>query len=134
MKPACIVYAWPPVLWQAQSPPQWRFVHLGTQILSRRKRCAGQTVWANALPEGTAGVAWEWVQLQPGVLAVADPMGFISNLCWVDAEGRALPNIQQALHLNEIVHALPWQSEVERALRGEPAAGLPSPRVAAASM
>jgi hypothetical protein len=121
MAPACIVYAWPPVLWQADSTPQWHFVHLGTQVLStqRRKRCSGQTVWANSLPEGTAGLAWDWVQLPQGVVAMADPFGLISNLCWVDANGRALPTIQQALHLNEIVHALPWQTEVERALQDE---------------
>ena len=33
-----------------------------------------------------------------------------------DSHGEILPTTQAALHLNEIVHTLPWQNEVQRAL------------------
>ena len=78
--------------------------------------CSGQTLWARTGDETTAGVAWDWVQLHQGVVAMADPMGLVTNLMLLDAHGEPIPTLQVTLHLNEIVHALPWQTEVERAL------------------
>jgi hypothetical protein len=34
----------------------------------------------------------------------------------IDARGEVMPSRRAALHLNEIVHLLPWQNEVQRAL------------------
>ena len=78
--------------------------------------CCGQTLWAGSGDDSTAGVAWDWVQLHQGVVAMADPMGLVTNLTLLDAHGEPIPALQATLHLNEIVHALPWQTEVERAL------------------
>ena len=47
---------------------------------------------------------------------MADPMALVTNLQLTDSHGEILPSTQAALHLNEIVHMLPWQSEVQRAL------------------
>lgn len=120
MTPAWIVYSWPPVLWQAVDTPALSFGHLGTRVLtsgSGENPCTGQTVWGGTSADGAAGVAWDWVQLQRGVVAMADPMGLITNLQFVDERGDALPPLAATLHLNELVHALPWQNEVERALQ-----------------
>ena len=120
MIPAWIVYSWPPVLWQAIGVPLFNFGHLGTRVLSAgnaNNPCSGQTVWGRTSDEGAAGVAWDWVQLQEGVVAMADPMGLITNLRIVDEHGDALPALSASLHLNEIVHALPWQTEVQRVLQ-----------------
>ena len=119
MTPAWIVYSWPPILWQAIGTPLLSFGHLGTRVLtsgSGDDPCTGQTLWGGTSAGGSAGVAWDWVQLQRGVVAMADPMGLITNLQLVDEHGDALPAIAATLHLNEIVHALPWQDEVQRAL------------------
>ena len=119
MTPAWIVCAWPRVLWQAKSAPELQFVHLGTRVLNTgdaENPCSGQTVWGNPSAEPAAGVAWDWVELQQGVVAMADPFGLVTNLQLTDARGRPLPSMQATLHLNEIVHTLPWQSEVQRAL------------------
>jgi hypothetical protein len=119
MTPAWIVCAWPPVLWQAESAPELHFVHLGTRVLTKgddEHPCCGQTVWGNPSAEPAAGVAWDWVELQQGVVAMADPFGLVTNLQLTDASGQPLPSMQATLHLNEIVHTLPWQSEVQRAL------------------
>lgn len=119
MTPAWIVCAWPPVLWQAESAPELHFVHLGTRVLSpgdSDQPCSGQTVWGNPSEEPVAGVAWDWVELQQGVVAMADPFGLVTNLQLTDSSGHPLPTMQATLHLNEIVHTLPWQSEVQRAL------------------
>lgn len=119
MSPAWIVCAWPPVLWQAESAPRLHLVHLGTHVLSSRDRdlpCSGQTLWGDASSDHSAGVAWDWVEVQHGVVAMADPLGLVTNLKFLDAHGEALTAYQVAVQLNELVHALPWQNEVQRAL------------------
>ena len=119
MTPAWIVYAWAPVLGQAGSAPRLHLVHLGTRVLSSGEEdipCSGQTLWANDSEEHAAGVAWEWVELRQGVVAMSDPFGMVTNLRLIDAQGEALSPTQMTLHLHRLVHALPWQSEVERVL------------------
>jgi hypothetical protein len=119
MTPAWIVCAWPPVLCQADSAPRLHFVHLGTHVLkpdSRDSPCHGQTLWGEPSADRTAGVAWDWVEVQEGVVAIADPLGLVTNLKLLDAHGEALSEFEIAVRLNGLVHALPWQSEVQRAL------------------
>lgn len=124
MTPAWIVCSWPPVLWQAQCAPDLHFVHLGTRVLSNgdgMQPCTGQTLWGDPTTDHAAGVAWDWVELQRGVVAMADPFGLVTNLQLTNAAGEVLPSVQAALHLNEIVHGLPWQSEVQRVLERDAA-------------
>lgn len=118
--PAWTVYAWPPVLWQAACAPRLQLVHLGTRVLKKGadgsgSNC-GQTLWAASSGECAAGVAWDWIELRCGVVAIADPLALVTNLTLVDAQGEALSPHAAAAHLNELVHGLPWQSEVCRAL------------------
>lgn len=120
MTPAWIVCAWPPVLWQASSAPQLHFVHLGTHVATFGDHagtcCCGQTLWGEASGERSAGVAWDWVQIAQGVVAMADPLSLVTNLKLLDEQGEVLPAREVVVHLNEIVHALPWQTAVQRAL------------------
>jgi hypothetical protein len=120
MTPAWTVYAWPPVLWQAARAPRLQLVHLGTHVRKSDDGAAppcGQTLWAQAgAADLAAGVAWDWVELRCGVVAIADPLGMVTNLTLLDEAGQALSPHATAVHLNELVHALPWQSEVCRAL------------------
>lgn len=130
MIPAWIVCAWPPLLWQAGSAPELQLAHLGTRVLTfgdPAGPCSGQTLWGESSPERTAGVAWDWVQIQQGVVAIADPLGLITNLKLLDADGVALTVQQTAIQLNEIVHSLPWQTEVQRALSESAAATTATP-------
>jgi hypothetical protein len=78
--------------------------------------CSGQTIWVGPLDHAEAGVAWDWIQMPRGIVAMADPMCVVTNLRFVGAEGEVLTAWEAARHLNEIVHMLPWQNEVERAL------------------
>jgi hypothetical protein len=48
---------------------------------------------------------------------MSDPLGMVTNLRLIDAHGDALSQTQVAVHLHQLVHALPWQSEVSRAIR-----------------
>jgi hypothetical protein len=120
MTPAWIVYAWAPVLWQASSAPRLHLVHLGTRVLTFGDDdgpCSGQTLWCDESEDYAAGVAWDWVELRAGVVAMSDPLGMVTNLRLIDAHGDALSQTQVAVHLHQLVHALPWQSEVSRVIR-----------------
>lgn len=111
--------AWPPVLWQAGTRCPTRFQHLGTRIAFHGDPLlppAGQTIWAAHGDDGEAGMAWDWVQIAQGVVALADPMSVVTNLRFLSNDGQVLTAYESALFLNEILRDLPWQSEVQRAL------------------
>jgi hypothetical protein len=111
--------AWPPLLWQATGPEHVRFHHLGTRITlagDASGGIAGQTVWSAKSVDGEAGMAWDWVQLSRGVVAIADPMSVVTNVRLIGEEGEVLTAHEAARYLNEMVRALPWQEEVQRAL------------------
>ncbi len=61
-------------------------------------------------------MAWDWIQITRGVVAIADPMSLVTNLRLIGDEGEVLTAHQSACFLNELVRALPWQREVQRAL------------------
>jgi hypothetical protein len=112
--------AWPPLLWQASDPEQMHFHHLGTRVAcdGEARSCpAGQTVWAASGTDGEAGMAWDWIQIARGVVAIADPMSVVTNVRFVGAGGEVLTAQEAALFLNALVRTLPWQQEVQRALR-----------------
>lgn len=118
--PAWSVYAWPALVCRAEAAPAWQLTHLGTCIFSpgdAQQPCCGQTLWGSDLEFGAAALAWDWVGLCPGVVALADPLGLITNVHLVDDAGEPLPTLQAAMHLNQMVRALPWQTEVQRALQ-----------------
>ena len=112
--------AWPPILWQAGLSSGLRFHHLSTRVsISDEQNCrvAGQTLWGGVSSDGEAGVAWDWIEMPRGLVAMADPMCVVTNIRLVGDEGEVLTAFEAARFLNEIVHMLPWQSEVQRAIR-----------------
>ena len=62
-------------------------------------------------------MAWDWIEIARGVVAIADPLSVVTNVRLVSPDGEVLTALQAARFLNEMVRALPWQQEVERALR-----------------
>jgi hypothetical protein len=116
--PAWAVFAWPTVLWQAPHPEGRRFMHLGTRVTNPGQPvCSGQTLWGDSEAEQAAGLAWDWIELTHGVVAMADPMAVITNVRLLGPGGEVLTASEAAPHLNELVHALPWQCEVQRAIK-----------------
>lgn len=115
--------AWPPLLWQVGASTRVRFQHLDTRVTfvgDASEPTFGQTVWAGFGDDGEAGMAWDWVQVARGVVAMADPMSVITNVRLIGDEGEVLTAHAAARYLNEFVRALPWQYEVRRALDGLP--------------
>lgn len=119
MTPAWIVYAWPRILCEAQSATRLQFAHLSTSVLvagDAAHPAMGQTLWLGEDGKGRAGVAWDWISLSAGVVAMVDPMALVTNLQFLNQEGEVLAPMESVRQLNEIVHTLPWQDEVQRAL------------------
>lgn len=117
--PAWALRAWPPLLWQVSREIQLQLQHVGTQVIDTGDgvfRTAGQTLWACQCAEGDAGMAWDWIELGQGVVAMADPLAVVTNLRLVGHEGEKLDRYESARRINQIVHQLPWQTEVERVL------------------
>lgn len=111
--------AWPPLLWQVSRADSLPLEHLGTQVTrpgGGGQPTIGQTMWACRQDEHHAGMAWDWIQLAHGIVAMADPMSVITNLTLLGPEGELLTELESARHLNGIVHNLPWQDEVERVI------------------
>ena len=77
---------------------------------------AGQTVWTATAADGDAGVAWDWIQIAHGVIAIADPMALVTNVRLIGNQGEVWTAPQSAMFLNHLVRELPWQLEVRRAL------------------
>lgn len=113
------LYSWPAVFCQANVNRKPSFVHLGTRIVCHGEGGlppAGQTVWSEHLEDGEAGLAWDWVEITQGVVAMANPLGVVTNLRLVGHHGEVLTAHEAALHISRMVRELPWQDEVWRAL------------------
>jgi len=120
MPPPWSIYSWPAVFCQANPQRTLQFVHLGTRVIhtgSDDSPPCGQTVWGEYTDDHEAGLAWDWVQICAGVVAMADPMCVVTNLRLLGERGQVLTSREAALYLNRLVHQLPWQSEVLCALR-----------------
>jgi hypothetical protein len=94
-------------------------VHLSTRLHSMTGRyspCTGTTLWGEFSNEGDAGLAWEWVEIAKGVVAMTDPMSVITNLQLITETGDILSAPTAALRFNQFIRKLPWQLEVRRLL------------------
>ncbi|MCY7315701.1 MAG: hypothetical protein LH480_08805 [Rubrivivax sp.] len=121
-----VIKSWPEVQWK---PPadrsQWPvFQHMGTGMRpspDESGRKIGDTVWVAHLDEDQLiGAAWEWVELLPGVAAIRDPNGFVSNARLIGDDNDVLDELQCIVGLNRIAYATPWQSLVAQCvLSGE---------------
>jgi hypothetical protein len=111
-----------------------RFHHLGTRVtrstgrppqVRRRARPSGPAPSAG----GEAGMAWDWVQIARGVVAMADPMSVVTNLRLVGRRGRSAHGAGGRVLPQRIVRSLPWQDEVQRAWAGAVSLNAPAGRL-----
>ncbi len=88
--------------------------HLGTSSQQFDKetglRC-GQALWGSEAANDIVGIAWDWREVRPGVVAMSDPMTVLSNAVLVDDDGRPVDSFKRILHLNNAIFSLPWQME-----------------------
>jgi hypothetical protein len=78
-------------------------------------RLVGDTLWAARLDgDRVAGLAWEWVLVRPGVPAIRDVNGLVSNLLLLAQDGTLLSELQATVGLNVIVHRCRWQATLRK--------------------
>lgn len=77
----------------------------------------GYTVWGNR--EGVQ-VWFEWVELSPMVVALANPMDIRVNRAFLDDSGKPTAADVVPLFLATVVHELGWQAGVCEWLRSHP--------------
>jgi hypothetical protein len=124
-----VIKSWPEVVWlPPASVGQWPvFHHMGSDIRLDRDelgRPLGETVWATQFDDGTVlGAAWEWVEAAPGVPAVRDPNGFISNAKLLAADGSEASELDSIVGLNRIAHTVAWQDVVCQVIHSARAGG-----------
>lgn len=88
------------------------FRHLGTTAYQYDDETGlrrGQALWAREAANDIVGLAWDWAELRPGVVAMSDPMTVLSNVLLVDEQGCPLDAFRRILCLNNSVFLLPWQ-------------------------
>lgn len=98
-----------------QAEPLPPFKHMGTQIRddgSNTGLRAGDTVWVCQDGQWQVGLAWEWVEVKPGVVMLADPNSIITNLQFVDDHQQFVYGLTKTVAVNRLVHALAWQRSV----------------------
>lgn len=119
-----------------------RMQHLGTTAYPRDdapQLWAGQTTWAWQERGMCHAVGWDWIEMQRGVIVLADPMALITNVEFASHEQGEKGERQRILLLNSIVYLLPWQEQVRSGLRGPsrkkvPVEGLVVPKSAAVAV
>ncbi|MBS0435989.1 MAG: hypothetical protein JSR75_14050 [Proteobacteria bacterium] len=114
--------AWKIVTWPTVPTPldDWqqavhRLRHLGMSVHvdeGEKPLRYGQLLWGFESHDVMLGIAWDWREVMPDVVAIADPMSIVSNACFVDEEGAAVDDAVRMMYLNSAVYQLPWQTAV----------------------
>ena len=112
-----IIASWPIIEHPSDSATELagHVQHLGTTVSAdcdEYGRICGHTIWG-ATHSGV-GIAWDWIEAHDGVFALADPMGVVSNIEFVDEAGNEVSDLMSTLQLNRITHELSWQEEVSK--------------------
>ncbi len=121
---AWMVKAWPMVEWYLPDatdrwPALW---HVQTQVRDgsdRPGRRFGDTVWIGVVNGKSVGLAWDWVELRPGVVMMADPNSVITNLRFLTPQRHYQEHAVAMVSLNRLTHHLPWQDTVVAVLAAE---------------
>jgi hypothetical protein len=75
-------------------------------------RRVGESVWLSVQRgKRVTGVAWEWVEVAPGLVALSDLNSVVSNARWVSELGTEFDELTSVVVLNLVLHALPWQQQ-----------------------
>ena len=116
-----MIKSWPIIDWfPPSSEDEWpSFLHMSTQLRQEcrgSEPCVGSTVWVGSIDGVYAGLAWEWVELRPGVLMLADPNSIITNVQVVGVSRQPMDALDATVSLNAILHRLSWQDIVGQVL------------------
>jgi hypothetical protein len=115
--------------WEVLTAPlvEWRlpkdqneslpFQHVKTGVTDVCGGCArGFSFWEGNLQGNPVYMAFDWVELRPGVPILTDPNAVISNLCLVDVQHERESKLKEVVHLSLMVYKLQWQQEASEAV------------------
>lgn len=109
--------SWPLVFF---APPldggEWpRMSHAHTRARrdeSRGMLWCGDTVWVGVVANDRIGVGWEWAEVRPGVVLLADPNQIVTNLRFLTPGVDHAERSQTVVTLNALLHSVDWQRAV----------------------
>lgn len=73
---------------------------------------SGRALWGIWTSDCPMGICWEWAELRPGIVTLANPLHVLSNVALLSDGGDRLDGARMLLELNNTVHAMNWQREV----------------------
>ena len=110
------VAIWRPV---SISAHQWRAHVPSLREVSTRKIPArrfgmerGESVWSCNSESGPLSIYFEWVEINPGVVALADPMAVFSNARLTEKENGSVAARDSVIELNSALFTMDWQARV----------------------
>ncbi len=95
------------------------FQHLGTNVrrdLTDGGFHAGDTVWGGMLGGQNIALAWDWLEIAPGIVTLLDPNRIVTNLRFLDEHDCYQEPLQAIISANRLTHCWPWQDAVVRAI------------------
>jgi len=115
-----VVASWPTVEWYpSPSPKQWprfRLGGIGLGETAPNVGAVGTAVWVTDVDGQAAGLSWDWIEVQPNVIAFRDPNYILSNLRILQDEDHYASPLSATLMLMRLASSLPWQQSVVSSL------------------
>lgn len=107
---------WRPV---SVSVHQWRAQIANMRPVSTRRISSrrfgmerGESIWSCDSTCGPLSIYFEWVEINLGVVALADPMGVFSNACLTEDEDGTVAVRDSTVELNSALFLMDWQTGV----------------------
>lgn len=117
--PAWSIPSWPAVFWQTGTPLRLHHTETVRSSDTSRGLARGLTMWCadgHGVTSAAIGLAWEWLEISPRVVVMADQMTVVSNLYPIDVRGKPMSDSLRQLAICELIWALPWQRKIRSAL------------------
>jgi hypothetical protein len=118
-----MIQAWqvsslPPV--ECYLPPdlaQWTsFSHISTRVRGAMSaddgRAMGDTVWGGVRGGRDVALAWDWIEILPGVVCLLDPNSITTNVRFLDENDCYQEPLQAIISANRLAYLWPWQQAV----------------------
>jgi hypothetical protein len=119
------VASWPTVEWYIpKHKAKWPKFNQGAVSAHREEPSSlhrGTALWVGVIGNQAVGLAWDWVEVKDGVLAIADPNGICSNLRLLKDEDHFESEAATCLSLYRLVHRLQWQAPAVATVRANQA-------------
>lgn len=114
--------------------PQFRQGGVSFECQPEGSPQTGSSVWVAELAGKHVGLAWDWMEIRPGVVALVDPNGIISNLRFLRDEDHFESPATTCVAVTRMVCALPWQAGVRSELLAARSTSRPSRKSDAGSV